>query len=186
MAHYCPGGCHCLTPVSVLIASAQFKLSLHSFSWMYVEDIRKSAQKGAYYCVSCFHFMHDKSTKIQAKWMLLFCVWLCSCDMFLLCNWSLNPSCGWLTVWEPLKLVNEDHFYLTAFRMSSHSLWCFVLYFLFPADASSSCSLESIIWSSKILLMTKSWEHLTYSYISLLEVKSDVCITEFCDLGFII
>ena len=131
--------------------------------------------------------MHDKSTKIQAKWMLLFCVWLCSCDMFLLCNWSLNPSCGWFTVWEPLKLVNEDHFYLTAFRMSSHSHWCFVLYFLFPADASSSCSLESIIWSIKILLMTKSWEHVTYSYISLLEAKSDVCIiTEFCDLGFII
>lgn len=115
------------------------------------------------------------------------CVWLCSCDMFLLGNWSVNPSCGWFTVWEPLKLINEDHFYLTAFRMSSHSLWCFALYFLFPADAYSSCSLEYIIWSIKILLMTKSWEDLACSFISLLEVKSDVCIiTEFCDLGFII
>lgn len=128
--------------------------------------------------------MHVKSTKIQAKWLLPFCVWLCSCDKFLLCNWSVNRPCGWFSVWEPLKLVNEDHFYLTAFRMSPHSLWCFVLYFLFPADASSSSSLESIIWSIKILLMTKSWEHLTCSFISLLEVKSDVCIITILWFGF--
>lgn len=132
--------------------------------------------------ISCMS--NQQKSKLNGCCLFVFDCALVISSFCVMCNWSINRPCGWFSVWEPLKLVNEDHFYLTAFRMSPHSLWCFVLYFLFPADASSSCSLESIIWSIKILLMTKSWEHLTCSFISLLEVKSDVCIITILWFGF--